>query len=72
MITRDHDITAYQLIHKLTFNYIWTQKDEEKLQTLARIIEAEDPKDYPGNRLMIFIDVYGKINFILKYYPKRL
>ena len=72
MLTRDHDITAYQLVHKLIFNYEWTQKDEEKLQNLAQIIEAEDPKDYPGNRLVFFIDVFGKIEFIKKYYPKRL
>lgn len=72
MLNREHDIIAFNLVYKLTFNYTWTQEDEDKLQTLARIIEAEDPKDYPGNRLSIFIDVYGKINFILKYYPKRL
>lgn len=72
MITRDHDVIAYNLVYKLNFKYIWTQEDEDKLQELARMIETEDPKDYPGNRLPIFIDVYGKINFILKYYPKRL
>lgn len=72
MLTRDHDIIAFQLVHKLIFNYKWTQKEEDKLQDLARLIEAEDPKEYPGNMLQIFIDVYGKIQFILKYYPKRL
>lgn len=72
MITRDHDITAYQLLHKLTFKYNWTQKDEDKLQELDSLIKQEDPKDYLGERRMIFVDVFGKIEFIKKYYPKRL
>lgn len=72
MITRDHDVTAYALIHKLVFKYNWTQKDEDKLQYLIEMMKTEDPKDYPENRLPIFIDVFGKIEFIKKYYPKRL
>lgn len=72
MINRGHDVDAFDLVHKLVFKYNWTQEDEDKLQELARLIENEDPKDYPGNRITFFIDVYGKIQFILKYYPKRL
>jgi hypothetical protein len=72
MITRDHDITAYQLVHKLIFKYNWTKEDEDKLQYLDSLIKQEDPKDYLGNRIMIFVDVFGKVEFIKKYFPKRL
>lgn len=72
MITRDHDIIAFNLIRKLTYNYTWAQEDEDKLQELDNLIQQEDPKDYPGNRRWILIDVFGKVEFIKKYYPKRL
>lgn len=72
MITRNHDAIAYNLIHRLIFKYKWTQEDEDKLQELIKLVETEDPKDYPGNRAPIFIDVFGKVEFIKKYYPKRL
>lgn len=72
MIKREHYVIAYNLVHRLIFNYKWTQEDEDKLQELARMIETEDPKDYPGNRVQFFIDVFGSVEFIKKYYPKRL
>lgn len=72
MIKREHYVIAYNLVHRLIFKYKWTQEEEDKLQELARMIEKEDPKDYPGNRVPFFIDVFGIVEFIKKYYPKRL
>ena len=71
MITRDFDIDAYQLVHKLLFKYKWTEKDEMKLQNIINIMKCENPADYPGNRVCIFIDVLGKITFIERYFPER-